>query len=146
MKRCYLFSACVVAVVVFVAAGGKVTVTNPFTADVDGNGYSLFGLFNLSAQHVSVTNSANAVSVGLDTMDGTDPHGATTVPSARGRVLLGDGGYPFFGYPSITAGTFDPSVQGVDLDAGSLFLRRVNASTGELWFKFGPNPTDWQLK
>lgn len=38
----------------------------------------------------------------------------------------------------------DPLVSGRDVPAGSLGLRHVSDTQGELWFKSGPTPTDWQ--
>lgn len=144
MKQIAIGFLAATGLVAIMAAAPKVYVTNPLSADVLGAHFSVVDVAGVSAHDVGVLNETHAVAVGLAAMVGTDQGGGGPIPSARGRVLLGDGGYPFFGYPSITALTFDPSVVGVDLDAGSLALRRVNASTGELWFKFGPNATDWQ--
>ena len=124
-------------------AAGKPNVTNPMTADLDGGGFSLYNIAGYIGHSLAITNEQNSVAVGASPMAGTDPHGATTVPSASGRIMLGDGGYPFFGYPSLTAHTYDPSIVGVDLDTGSLLLRRVDSAHGELWFKTGPLATDW---
>ena len=128
MNKILMYVALAVVSTLALAAGRNLT--NPLSADLDGGGFSLFGIFNLTAQNVAVTNSG-AVTVGLSSMGN------------RGRVMLGDGGYPFYGYPSITAHTADPSVVGVDLESGSLLLRRVSPSIGELWFKTGPLATDW---
>lgn len=110
-------------------------VVNPMDADLDGNGHAVYRVGSLSAGSVAAVNgpTGGSVAVGLDHLG-----------TARGLVTLGDDGSPQFGYPALTAGTFDPSVTGVAVDAGSLYLRRVDPSHGELWFKYGPNPTDWQ--
>jgi hypothetical protein len=37
----------------------------------------------------------------------------------------------------------DPTLSGRDVPAGSLGLRHVSDTNGELWFKVGPLATDW---
>lgn len=112
------------------------TVTNPMAADLNGGGFAIYNTSGISTRSFAVVNDSGAVAVGAHADSTTDPR-------PRGELRLGDGAYPIYGYPTVTAGTANPSVQGRDLDAGSLYLRRVDPQHGELWFHVGDAPAAW---
>lgn len=96
------------------------------TVDLDGGSNAIKNLSALEADTVSAK-------VALYSGDFVAGGGHGTI-----QLHVGDGSGV-----GIYAGTTDPSVSGVGLPAGSLYLRRMDANTGQLWFKTGPNATDW---
>lgn len=116
--------------IISVAATAKlVTVTTPMTRDLDGGGFNVVNVANVQTAAGAIL-GGNGVAVS-----------DVTVVDHLGNFTTA---------MSLRVGTFDPSLTGLDLNPGSLYLRRVGGDplqpwtgTGELWFKFGPTPTDW---
>ncbi len=108
-------------------AGAKVaTVTNPMSADLNANSFQVYNAagYGVNGDETSVGPNFVATheywfSVNAGPLDDpiVEAEAGTDAPSTD------------FG-----ASTFKP---------GSLYLRHVDATHGELWFKTGPTATDW---
>lgn len=125
MRR--VLGALLLGALIFAApvAAKVVNVTNPMTKDLDAAFYSI--------TRVSEFQAANAE---LGTPDGN-----------FGVLLMRDGSNDeaSSGLVATIGGVQDPSTGFLGpVTPGSLYLRHVDASHGELWFKVGPAPTDWQ--
>lgn len=108
-------------------AGAKVAnVTNPMNSNLNGNNYNIDNVGNYLT-------SAGAVFGG----DGL---------SAWNVVYTTDQAQPFSCPCTIDfAGTADPSIAPPigNNPVGSLYRQRIDSAHAALWFKTGPNATDW---
>lgn len=109
------------------AVGAKVaTVTNPMSADLNANTFQVYNAAgygvngdetNIGANYVGTHEYLFSVNHGVLDDPIVEAMAGTLAPSA-------DTG----------AATFKP---------GSIYLRHVDATHGELWFKTGPTAADW---
>lgn len=103
-------------------AGAKVaTVTNPMNAPLDGGGYPIANVGNITA---NADIASNGYVLG------------TSLVATQGQVILEPPGVPL---RTIESGNVDPTVApGVFANVGSLYL-----GTSGLWRKTGGTDTDW---
>lgn len=97
-------------------AGARLaTVTNPMTADVNGNGYSILNLARLQVGVVGQFGS-------------NDP-----AQPIRGTITMGDG--TAGEGVEIVAGHEDPAAAAFHLPPGTIYLRHAADERGELWLQ-----------
>lgn len=115
MRRLLLGLALGVLIAVPSGYAGAKLVSNPMSGDLDGGGYSLFDLRNV-------------------TLDGD-------LTATKGILYL-DGNH---NRPSVRWGTESPVTdpRAIDAQPGSLFLEYA-LDQESAWIKTGPNQTDWR--
>lgn len=104
-------------------AAKVITVANPMSADLDGGGYNIANVGNVTTQGGAILDGSGLL--GHSVVLGTD--------SVRPPYVL------------IFAGSADPSVAPPEGNnpPGSLYLRQSDPTHGQLWFKVGSAATAW---
>ncbi len=109
------------------AVGAKVvTVTNPMSADLNANSFQVYNAAGYGVNGDETSVGPNFVA--------THEYWFSVNPGPLGDPIV-----------EVMAGTLTPSADtgAATFKPGSLYLRHVDATHGELWFKTGPTAADW---
>ena len=104
-------------------------VVTPMQRDLDANGYSVLNANAITASG-NITAQSNIQTSGYFVGD--------KEVAMSGEMILEP---PDTSTISISSGAFDPSVQGLDKNTGSLYLR--GAPTPQAWLHTGTDPHAW---
>ncbi len=108
-------------------AGAKVaTVTNPMSADLNANHFQVYNAAGYGVNGDETNIGANYVA--------THEYWFSVNPGPLDDPIV-----------EAKAGTLAPSADtgAATFKTGSIYLRHVDATHGELWFKTGPTAADW---